>query len=248
MNELLLLPCSLRKRIGGNNRKNNRIFSKQIKSSEQLQSLIIRIAEYNEFNPFQNESLLPAHKRYDGTIYRELAKSNFWPSLNKKLSPEVLIFSSLYSFVYWDEYIIHYNVSINSKIETITINSFWQNNSIEDFLVEYLEKNKINLVRSFLSKSYTKPFENLISNKQSDIVWLQYSYSPLGISSNVLRAKDLINHVRQKILCPKCESKLVYRANSNTFQCFSCETSFDQISYSKRLLKGNTDLDSFLPK
>jgi cytoplasmic iron level regulating protein YaaA (DUF328/UPF0246 family) len=76
---------------------------------------------------------------------------------------------------------------MKDKIEGRQLKTWWRNKGLCDILLDYVKRNKIEVVHDFLSKKYSeaiKPFKSKIEE-----LGLRYEYSELG--SNYHRGKKV---------------------------------------------------------
>ena len=122
MKELILIPYSRNKEPCGEKYLEGREIERDLDKEyrEKLYVLRKQVAEAFHINlPGGRTSregyLRPAYQRYIGNIYSKIPH-NAWNVLNKNKDLETVIVSALYGIIYWDEYIIDYNVAMSDKI------------------------------------------------------------------------------------------------------------------------------------
>ena len=197
--ELVLIPCSQKKRDGGASIILPFGFVKNyLSTSSYLRyiELLRKISKYfnerpgSDFGFHQNESgiqLLPADERYSGNIYKKGEVITLYP---KTEGVKILIVSALYGLVDADEPIRKYNISMSCKIGSKKVKTWWKNNNLGSIVGEVIKNHNPNLTHDLLSGDYRNALNPWPPN------WLKenycsYDYSGNGMGSNWKRGDDL---------------------------------------------------------
>lgn len=167
----------------------------------------------------------PAYRIYQGKLYSQL-ESEVWTDLQENDNKDVCIVNPVYGFIYWHESIIEHDITMEDKIGSNRLNTWWKHNGISDILINYIINNDFDLIRSLLPVSHKKSMPFIQYNL--DVDWLQYDYPKLRSGSNYYRGWDLARIIREyDILCPECESRKTKRISKEYFGCIKCGTIYE---------------------
>lgn len=232
MKQILLIPCSYLKRdFSDNHIFIENFFSNHISrtNSQRLSNLRKQVIESRKNLLSRKNQLLPAFMRYNGNLYRKI-KKNDWKKLLVDKELGMLIFSAFYGVVTWNEPVLNYNLSMADKIDSVRFETWWRRNDLSDFLIDYITKSHITIVRSMLSGSYRRAIKDIKPNQEKDIIWLDYKYTNLGFGSNYYRGEDVLRAIyRYEIQCPnkKCNSFATRRISKEEYECIECNQAYE---------------------
>ncbi len=222
--ELIMIPCSGRKTPEGFHSSEGRQIKGDLQPSDarKLEKLRKKVADsFNISLDSPEQSLLPAYKRYSGNLYKKISEQA-WKELDNREDVELVIISALYGVIYWDEPIIHYDIELTDPIKSRRrLNTWWKKKGLTEILSNYIEGEKYDVVRSFLSGNYRKALLDL--EDKVDPICLLYEYPSLGSGSNYYRGKDIDDAILDRnIVCPDCNSKKTRRISRKKYGCVSC--------------------------
>jgi len=133
-----------------------------------------------------------AYERYCGQLYSKISRES-WEKLNGHPDLSLIIVSALYGILRHDEFIRNYDRQMKDKIEGRQLKTWWRNKGLCDILLDYVKRNKIEVVHDFLSEDYSeaiKPFQSKIKE-----LGLRYEYhkfgSEFGSGSNCYRGEEV---------------------------------------------------------
>lgn len=99
-------------------------------------------------------TILPAFKRYDGNLYRQIQERT-WQNLRRDNRVDVVIVSGLYGLVFWDEPIRYYNVKMNKSLWFgRRLCTWWKRQGLPGILASFIRKIGYSDVHDFLSTHY----------------------------------------------------------------------------------------------
>lgn len=228
LDELILIPCSCKKDFtleSENSIHDGKSFKDDLddKYRGKLDKLQKKVAK--SFNINLEEEKIPACKIYQGKLYSQL-ESELWADLQENENKDVCIVNPLYGFIYWHEPIIDHDITMEDKIGSNRLNTWWKHKSISDILTNYIIKNDFDLIRSLLPVSHKKSMPFIQYNLNVD--WLQYDYPKLRSGSNYYRGWDLARIIREyDMICPECESRKTKRISKEYFGCIKCGTIYE---------------------
>lgn len=162
---LILIPCCSKKRSGGDPAysANDAIFNHLSNPfRERLLNLrreiftTFSIPLGEDFGIAENKNsilYLEAYKRYSGRIYQEI-RLNSWEKIKNNPQLDLVIVSALYGLIRYNEWIRDYNRTMQDKIGTQKIKTWWRNNKLYAILRDYIIENNISDVYNFLSIDY----------------------------------------------------------------------------------------------
>jgi cytoplasmic iron level regulating protein YaaA (DUF328/UPF0246 family) len=135
---------------------------------------------------------MKAYERYCGNLYNRISRDS-WEKLNKHQNLSLIIVSAFYGILKHDEFIRNYNREMNrDKIEGVRLKTWWSRQGLCDILLDYITKNRIEVVHDFLSANYSEaiqPFQSKI--KEIGLEYHFHDYSGLGSGSNYYRGEDV---------------------------------------------------------
>ena len=165
---LILIPCSGRKRRGGNplyeRLRGRRMldvvpenYKDMLRSLRQEVAKAIGESAGPDLGSLRSEGLvafLPAFKRYDGNLYHAIPERT-WQSLGRRAGVDVVIVSGLYGLVFWDEPIRNYNVVMpDSPWPGKRLCTWWSRRGLPKILASLIREIDYSEVHDFLSTHY----------------------------------------------------------------------------------------------
>jgi cytoplasmic iron level regulating protein YaaA (DUF328/UPF0246 family) len=132
-----------------------------------------------------------AYERYRGQLYSKISRES-WEKLNGHSDLSLIIVSALYGILRHDEFIRNYDRKMTDKIEGRQLKTWWKNKGLCDILLDYVKRNKIEVVHDFLSEDYSeaiKPFQSKI--KELGLRYEYHKLSEFGSGSNYYRGEEV---------------------------------------------------------
>jgi cytoplasmic iron level regulating protein YaaA (DUF328/UPF0246 family) len=135
---------------------------------------------------------LEAYNRYSGNLYSRISESS-WKMLSKNPELNLIIVSALYGLVNYNEPIRYYNITMKNHIYPgRLLKTWWKNQNLSNILLDYVTKNKIEVVYDFLSDDYAQAVEHFpLSVKKIGVQYFSHTYSGLGSGSNYYRGEEV---------------------------------------------------------
>jgi len=201
---LILIPCSGRKREGGNQlyqrvpgRRMLDVLSENYKdmllsSRQEVAKAIEESAGPDLGSPVSEGGVtfLPAFKRYDGNLYRQITERT-WENLRRSNRVDVVIVSGLYGLVFWDEPIRYYNVMMNqSPWYGRRLCTWWKRHGLPEILASLIMKIGYSDIHDFLSTHY-RVAVNDYQRLNPSIGAHTHNYPGLGSGADYHRGRDI---------------------------------------------------------
>lgn len=197
--EVVLIPCSGRKRLGGTTQFTDSLLTETLRPStwERILECRRELARSMRLPPgpdlglsMQVEAIefLPAHQRYDGNLYRaarlagELADSGLIT---------IFVVSAFYGLLNARDLVRHYDLQMAAKSSGAgTIHRYWSRNGLGSVVAESIRFLQPKQVHDMLPVSYRRalapwPTPDLVGRVKS------YGYPGLRMASDSARGRDL---------------------------------------------------------
>lgn len=203
MRTLIVIPCSGRKKEGGENglawgRDKSVIHRLPPTAAERLLECRREVAQ--TFGLAEGDDLggaraapvplMPACRRYDGNLYRKIEKT-LWSRVAQLDSSEVVIVSALYGLLTPWEPIRYYNVSMTDHVaHRLRVVRWWSDQGLGRLLAEYVKRSSASMVHDFLSGAYAGVAADLSKFKPAVRVQ-RHSYPGLGSGADHHRGRDV---------------------------------------------------------
>lgn len=198
--EVVLLPCSGRKRPGGQNALEALASLRSPMGEPPAGRLLVARKELACFiglspgpdlgysNADGDVRFLPASERYDGNIYRAARFSLVWPQTEGRT---VLIVSALYGLLFADDLIRDYDLKMDSTgPDGFRLYTWWKHHGLGRQVADCAMSLQPTLVHDLLSGKYRKALEPW-PRPEVRAVLRQYEFPTLGMGADYARGRLL---------------------------------------------------------
>lgn len=140
------------------------------------------------------DEYLPAYIRYSGRTFSKIDHQSWNHMVDNPDDFDCIILSALYGIVRYDEPIRNYEIKQADKIpQKSPIKSFWKKHGANDWVFDYVKRNKIEDVKFVLSTSYSEIVQrDLLINRLQDelgIIAEDKQFKAEGRKSMLLRGQ-----------------------------------------------------------
>lgn len=202
---LIVVPCSIRKRPGGEpglkwDRERSAVSGLSSESAAHLMEARRALAHHLGLPRGDDlgggiptaEPLLPAWLRFDGNLYRRIDRL-LWERLQSCGATQVVIVSALYGLLTPWEAVRDYQLTINDPFDPgVRLARWWSERGLGSWLAEYAQKSRAAVVQDFLSGAY-RAIDRELDQPGNSARIERPAYPGLGHGSDYYRGRDIRN-------------------------------------------------------